>query len=372
MRACQCAISFFLFVFFFNMTVFGQTDKSFDSIWEETSKEKETEWHLQEGESKRVDAEFERLWQERKAEIEKKWDEALRSTKKEWVDYSPSFDARSYVNFEEGFVEVAAILSTTEKDLVFRSEELIGNQIRKILSRDNPVAENILADQLEFEPGQTVTPSTVPQFVDETKSKTVIEKKPFVPKDGIPRVKAKVRFYLLPNHLQIRAKKYFSLVDEYSKKFRVLPELVLAIIHTESYFNPLAISPANAHGLMQLVPEYGAKDAYRMVYGKDLIVAPNYLYVPRNNIELGCAYLSLLKDISFSLIQDEIKRRYLVVCAYNWGPGVVTRRIVNRNDVEGMARSDLYQVLRRNTPDETSNYLKRVTERMKIYEKIFR
>jgi membrane-bound lytic murein transglycosylase C len=78
-----------------------------------------------------------------------------------------------------------------------------------------------------------------------------------VAKDGVIRVKVKVRFELLPNHLKIRAKKYHDLVDENSKRFMLQRQLILSVIHTESYFNPLAASHADAHGLMQLIPKMG-------------------------------------------------------------------------------------------------------------------
>ena len=196
--------------------------------------------------------------------------------------------------------------------------------------------------------------------------------KPFVPKDGEPRVKVKVRFELLPNHLKIRAKKYYDSVDRNSKRFNLPPELILAVVHTESYFNTLAVSPANAHGLMQLIPKWGARDAYRMVYKRDRIVTPEYLYIPKNNVELGSAYLSLLGARTFRRIKDNTKRRYLVICAYNWGPGSVSRNIVKKNDVDRMASWELFQVLRQKAPKETSNYLKRVTERMKVYANAIR
>ena len=76
------------------------------------------------------------------------------------------------------------------------------------------------------------------EFIDKTKKKAVVGKESFVAGDGIPRVKANVRFELLPNHLEIRAKKYYDLVQAYSQRFQVHPALILAVIHTESYFNP--------------------------------------------------------------------------------------------------------------------------------------
>jgi membrane-bound lytic murein transglycosylase C len=360
-----------LFLCFCLMCGSSLAAEDFDSLWQKAVQGQDAQWEEQEKEIQRQEAEFERLWQERKAEIEQKWDEALRSTNKEWVDYSPSLEARSYVNFREGFVEVTVVVPASDKHISSKSEKLIAEQIGRIFSRDNPSGTNVLQDQVTIEPNRLVSDSTLSKFIDKTKKKAVVAKKSFVAGDGIPRVKANLRFDLLPDHLEIRAKKYYDLVRTFGERFQVHPALILAVIHTESYFNPLAASHANAHGLMQLIPKYGAKDAYRKVYGRDRIVSPEYLYVPKNNVELGSAYLSLLRDESFNQIQEDIKRLYLVVCAYNWGPSAVTRRIVRRYDVGPMSSKELYQVLRRKTPKETSDYLQRVTDRMKIYAKIY-
>ena len=197
-------------------------------------------------------------------------------------------------------------------------------------------------------------------------------KKPFTGKDGVPRLKVKLRFNLLPNHLQIRAKRYYGLVNGYANRYSHRPELVLSVIHTESYFNPLAVSPANAHGLMQLIPKYGGRDAYRFVYGEDRLVTAAYLYTPRNNIELGTAYLAILRDKCFREVGDPVKRRYLIICAYNWGPGSISRSILSNYDLERMNQGAVFHLLQKKTPEETANYLAKVTERMKLYAKLYR
>ena len=76
-------------------------------------------------------------------------------------------------------------------------------------------------------------------------------------------------------------------------------------MHTESSFNPKARSPIPAFGLMQLVPKSGARDAYNYIYKQDRLLSDTYLYVPANNIELGCAYIAKIRHDYFKNIKDE-------------------------------------------------------------------
>ena len=355
-----------LFIVFVSFGHIG-VGADFDALLEQAVADKQAEWEIYEGEIERIDTQFEQLWQQRKAEIEQKWKTALRSTNKEWVEYNPSFDARSSVNFEDGFVEVTAVVPVKQEDITSYAEDLIGSQIENIFSDNNVSGQNVLKDQAVFNSNEVVTSENVSSFAETVKKTTKKVGPSFVPKDNIERVAISVRFDLLPNHLETRARKYYDIVSEFSSRFKVRPEFILAVIHTESYFNPLAVSPANAHGLMQLIPKYGARDAYRKIYQQDKIVAPDYLYVPRNNVELGTAYLALLRDGSFNKIENEVQRTYLTICAYNWGPGSIKRKIIDKYDIDSMAPSQLYQVLRSHTPKETSDYLERVTKRMQIY-----
>ena len=164
-------------------------------------------------------------------------------------------------------------------------------------------------------------------------------------------------------------------------------ELLLAIMQTESYFNPKARSHVPAYGLMQLVPRSGARDALDYLGESDRVLGARELYRPRRNIELGVAYVSRLWHQYYGEVRDPECRQYCVIAAYNTGPGNVNRAInagnrqvsrssrkkfgpaVARVNGEFSGRGDaLKEHLLKNLPyEETRGYLRKVTERMGNY-----
>jgi hypothetical protein len=97
-----------------------------------------------------------------------------------------------------------------------------------------------------------------------------------------------------------------------SGKYGYDPEFILAIIQTESAFNPEAVSNVGALGLMQLMPATALEIAreVRMPYeGKSTLSRPDV------NVRMGTYYLFKMmlqfKDVRLALV------------AYNCGPGFV-------------------------------------------------
>lgn len=83
------------------------------------------------------------------------------------------------------------------------------------------------------------------------------------------------------------------------------PELVAAIVETESDFRPTLLSSKNAHGLMQLIPSTGA------------LMGATDLFNPVENVRAGTKYLKYL-NIRFSDPE-------MVLAAYNAGESAVRR-----------------------------------------------
>ena len=102
----------------------------------------------------------------------------------------------------------------------------------------------------------------------------------------------------------------FSRYDEYIRQaatlYQIPEELVRAVIRVESDFDPRAVSPANARGLMQLIPE----TAERMMVTDS--------FDPRQNIFGGVRYLRVLANLFNGDMQ-------LTIAAYNAGEGAVMR-----------------------------------------------
>jgi soluble lytic murein transglycosylase-like protein len=97
-----------------------------------------------------------------------------------------------------------------------------------------------------------------------------------------------------------------QLVQETAQKHNVDPNLVSAVISTESNWNTSAISRKGAQGLMQLVPETAQHFG---VYNP---------FDPAQNVDAGVRYLSMLLD----RYNGDLPK---ALAAYNAGPRVVDR-----------------------------------------------
>lgn len=181
---------------------------------------------------------------------------------------------------------------------------------------------------------------------------------------------------LVEDNLSKNAALYADLVSEFASEFKIEPALIFAVIEQESSFNPEATSWVPAYGLMQLVPTSGGFDAYRFVYKKEWVPTRSYLYVPKNNIELGTAYLRVLMN-QFSSVSDPECRRLCVIASYNTGAGNVSRSFTGSANLSKalplIDRYDydrLYKHLTGNlNTEEARNYVSGVSKRRAKYLK---
>lgn len=96
-----------------------------------------------------------------------------------------------------------------------------------------------------------------------------------------------------------------GIVREAAKKYRLSESLIFAVMRAESGFNPNAVSPAGAQGLMQLIPSTAR------------LVGCRNSFDPEQNINGGAKYLRQM--------MDRFGRVDLALAAYNAGPQAVER-----------------------------------------------
>jgi soluble lytic murein transglycosylase-like protein len=100
--------------------------------------------------------------------------------------------------------------------------------------------------------------------------------------------------------------RYQGIVSTVAKRYYLPPELIHSIIRAESNYDPFAISPKGAMGLMQLMPETAR------------IYKVKNVFDPQDNIEGGVRYLNDLIKL-FNSDTD------LVLAAYNAGQEAVKK-----------------------------------------------
>lgn len=146
-------------------------------------------------------------------------------------------------------------------------------------------------------------------------------------------------FRYLSHHPNL--KKFEPLLNAAAKDFSIDPALLKAVMAAESGFNPSAVSPKGAVGLMQLMPETAARYGLQADPKKTI---QQKLTDPKTNIRLGARYL---RDL-YKLFPDQ---RELVLASYNAGEGAVQKY---RNNIPPYA--------------ETRNYVQLVTQFYQLYK----
>jgi soluble lytic murein transglycosylase-like protein len=106
--------------------------------------------------------------------------------------------------------------------------------------------------------------------------------------------------------LSARAAEYSDIIHAHARRHGLSDDLVRAVIQVESAFNPLALSPKGAMGLMQLMP--ATADELGVINPFD----------PDENVRAGVAYLRRLIDRYDGRVE-------LALAAYNAGPGAVDK-----------------------------------------------
>lgn len=159
-------------------------------------------------------------------------------------------------------------------------------------------------------------------------------------------------YFFLPKMFadEVYPLKYADYIRTYSEKYDVDPALVAAVIFQESRFNPKAVSPMGARGLMQFMPGTAATMA------KETGRWPNYdIFDAETSVDFGAAHLrDLLRKYNGSVEQ--------ALVGYNAGTGTADSWI-RKNIFDKIINSD--------SKGETVNYVKKVTNYQNVYRTMY-
>jgi membrane-bound lytic murein transglycosylase C len=165
-----------------------------------------------------------------------------------------------------------------------------------------------------------------------------------------------------------KAEPYLDSVNHYSKEWGVTVPMILAVMETESSFNPMAESHIPAYGLMQIVPSTAGLDVNQKLLGLTRKPQPKLLFSSAENIKYGSAYIHILMTRYLKEVKDPKSRFYCAIAAYNTGIGNLAKafnkgkkgRIKAISVINQMTPDEVYKVIKKRTHTETQRYLDKV------------
>ncbi|MEA3410232.1 MAG: transglycosylase SLT domain-containing protein [Pseudomonadota bacterium] len=330
--------------------------------------------------------------------IKEVWNEPEVSTPKAWVEYSKDRKTKRVVDYDKNEIRIhvveqkgknaARVMEEALKDVLdervataVKREPVMSKVDNKLRDRSPVVkkgepGKNRVLKELFDKPEPTRV--EVEKKADELLKKATIKRE--VAKTGSsarPPTTAMVVTIPMPETRPLKkAEEYREMVAKNAKEWKINEPLIMAVIHTESAFNPMATSYVPAYGMMQIVPGSAGKDVSQKLWGKPKLLAPSYLYNAENNVMVGTVYLNILYFQYFKGVKDPESRLFCSIAAYNTGAGNVARAFTgNRNlkkaipSINKLSSQEVYKRLREHLPhDETKDYIQRVAKRMKAYQ----
>ncbi len=312
--------------------------------------------------------------------LEDKWQEIKLRSNENWVEYFDDGNARFNVDFSKNHITVQTLVHNSS-DIENATQEF-PSKIVEVFQNKGTVTglefgaatifeQPLLLDQIQKKPDESNIDAAKRIVQEHT-----IEKKDIIGKDGQNRIILSLSFSLDPNSIQIRKKTIQEFVYNCSDEFDLSPSIVFAIIHTGSYFNTMAKSSNSAYGLMQIPFSKEHEDEYNKKQNTTTSRLPKLLYIPENNIKLGCAYLSALINKDLKEVTNSLTKQYLAIAAYNAGSQAVFKAYDASENlyralakIEAKTPQENYEYLIQNLPNvETREYLKNVVKRTQLYE----
>ena len=151
-------------------------------------------------------------------------------------------------------------------------------------------------------------------------------------------------------------KDFSELIEKYAKEYEINPNIIYALIRSESFFDPNVSSTAGAVGLSQLM-EFTAADMARKLKLKEYSLTD-----PEDSIKIGGYYLS-------ELIRRCDNNELLAFCSYNAGITKVRRWVKSSLIGFGKKNTMPLDLFLETVPySETRDYGKKLVSAAAMYE----
>ncbi|MFT5755659.1 MAG: membrane-bound lytic murein transglycosylase C [Alteromonadaceae bacterium] len=297
---------------------------------------------------------------------------------KKLVKYTNNYKARAIVDFEKGTILIETLADSSQAKTLNNLQHAI---VTTLLSTSDPRKTDIFSSDA---PQLSGKPYLYQQVVDRDNkpiqypwranrfSQYLTEFKLQKYNKNQKQIYA-VSIKMVEKHQHLREEKYSSYVLAAAKRYQISPQLIYAIIETESSFNPFAVSTANAYGLMQVVPKTAGADVFQRIKKIKGSPTKRQLFDPAYNIDIGSAYLYILNNNYLKGVTNSTSRHYSIISAYNGGAGNVLKTFHgNRKTalkvLNTKSSKDVYYLLTNKHPKtESRHYLKKVTKAEKTY-----
>jgi membrane-bound lytic murein transglycosylase C len=313
-----------------------------------------------------------------------KWPKPEKSTNHKWVQYNKDFSSKKVVDYENSNINLE-VIAKDENEARNKIEKIFNDLLSDDVNRAyrNDKLQQAINKKIKNRPkrvknNQKLVSDLIPKKT-RIDYRNKIKKGKIVKKKYNGKTIYKVDLKLPKGSIGKKAKLYLKDVQRFSKKENIPMDLIYAIMHCESSFNPMAKSYIPAYGLMQIVPRSAGIDASFHVYGKKKVLSSSYLYNPNNNIKMGTAYLHILYYKYLKKINDPLSRLYCTIAAYNTGAGNVAKAFIGKTNIKQAAKkinkmtsNEVYNTLIKRLPYlETRKYLLKVNKKKQMYAKMF-
>jgi len=319
----------------------------------------------------------------------KKWPQtdgkAEISTKKKFVQYSKDLNTKKVIDYEKKNISLE-VIAKNQQEARKKIEKMFNNLLKEDINGayKKDLLEKRIAKKLQKKRKAVKSSRKLIADIISAQEKRSMRKN--LKKQNLILVKYKGKFIykanvkMPPNSMIRKAKTFKKDVIKNANKQKIPAELIYAIIHSESSFNPMARSYIPAFGLMQIVPRSAGIDSYKYLYKKRRLLSSSYLYNSSRNITIGSGYLHVLYYRYLKKIKNPQSRLYCAIAAYNTGAGNVAKTFIGTTNINiasktinTMSPNQVYKKLISNLPyHETRKYLKKVNDRVSAYNKLLK